>query len=39
MFLEIAECVFQWRNAFNIPFFSHAFKLIMSYFANGLYLA
>ena len=39
MFPEMAERVFQRRNAFNIPFFSRAFELAMSYFADGLYLA
>ena len=39
MFPEMAERVFQRRNAFNIPFFSRAFELAMSYFADGLYSA
>ena len=39
MFPKIAEYIFQQWNAFNIPFFSYIFKLAISYFANGLYLA
>jgi hypothetical protein len=39
MFPEIAERVFKRRKAFNIPFISRAFELIVSYFTDGLYSA
>jgi len=39
MFLDIAERIFKRRKAFNIPFISRVFELIVLYFTNGLYSA
>ncbi|XTI82086.1 hypothetical protein V2W45_1463679 [Cenococcum geophilum] len=37
IFLEIAKRVFKRRKAFNIPFISRAFKLIVLYFTNEVF--